>query len=525
MKIETQPQLLTAVRPPGRPAPGWLLAAALASALVVWLLLWYGETSGSMWAIWSRSDTFAHGFLIFPVAAWLVWIRRSAIAQIRPTPSLAGIAALAVLGMGWLLARLGEVQVVQQYALVAMIPASVLALLGWQTLRALAFPLTFLLLAVPVGEALIVPLMNVTADFTVTALRLSGIPVYREGNFFAIPSGRWSVVEGCSGVRYLIASFTGGCLFAYLSYRSMTKRLLFVGAAVVVPIIANWLRAYMIVMIGHLSDMRLAHGVDHLIYGWVFFGIVMLSLFWVGSFWRETDVPNDPTRQPAAPQTAPVPLQTIGAFALACVVVAGAWPLYAAHVEDSERAVEPSRLPPPIGSSGWQLDTAAMTDWRPRYLGADASLFEVYRKGDSQVALYLGVYRHRRQGGELVNSQNIMVVQKHRVWGNVGEARRRQAIGPFDVEVRQTKLRSPAQRLLIWDWYFLANRHLSDPYYAKIMLAWNRLLGRPGDGAAIIVATPSDEQTGPAEQTLRAFVTDMRPAIEQSLRVATTREK
>ena len=124
----------------------------------------------------------------------------------------------------------------------------------------------------PFGEFLLPVLMEYTANFTVTALRLSGIPVYREGLQFVIPSGSWSVVEACSGVRYLIASFMIGTLFAYLNYRSTRRRLVFMGVSIVVPILANWLRAYMIVMLGHLSGNTIAVGVDHLIYGWLFFG-------------------------------------------------------------------------------------------------------------------------------------------------------------------------------------------------------------------------------------------------------------
>ncbi len=152
---------------------------------------------------------------------------------------------------------------------------------------AIAFPLAFLFLGVPFGEAFLPRLMDWTAEFTVGALRLSGIPVYREGNFFAIPSGQWSVVEACSGLRYLIASLTVGALFAYLNYQRMRKRVLFVALSIVVPVLANFLRAYMIVMIGHLSNMKLAVGVDHFLYGWVFFGIVIGLLFWLGSFWRD----------------------------------------------------------------------------------------------------------------------------------------------------------------------------------------------------------------------------------------------
>src|SRR4029077_9557246 len=149
--------------------------------------------------------------------------------------------------------------------------------------------------AVPFGEALIPPLINFTADFTVGALQLTGVPVYREGSFFTIPSGNWSVVEACSGLRYLIASFTLGALYAYLTYRSLKRRLVFIGLSIIVPVLANGVRAYLIVITGHLSDMRLAVGIDHLIYGWVFFGIVMLLLFWIGTFWREDQSGQDRT--------------------------------------------------------------------------------------------------------------------------------------------------------------------------------------------------------------------------------------
>ncbi|UUZ51375.1 exosortase [Massilia sp. B-10] len=109
----------------------------------------------------------------------------------------------------------------------------------------------------------------------------------RNGTHFELPTGNWSVVEACSGVRYLISSVTIGCLYAYLTYRSKLRRAVFIAASIVVPVIANGLRAYMIVMIGHTSNMALATGVDHLIYGWIFFGIVMFIMFWIGSYWRQ----------------------------------------------------------------------------------------------------------------------------------------------------------------------------------------------------------------------------------------------
>ncbi len=486
---------------------------------IVTILAIYWPTVESIVAIWARSETFAHGYLIAPISIWLIWTRRREVALLTPAPDYLGLVLLAGLGIGWLVAAAGQVQIVQQYAIVAMIPAAVIAVAGRHVARALAFPLAFLLFGVPIGEALILPLMEWTADFTVAALKLTGIPVFREGLFFTIPSGNWSVVEGCSGLRYLIASVTVGTLYAYMSYRKLRKRLLFIAASVIVPIFANGLRAYMIVMIAHLSDMKLALGVDHLIYGWVFFGLVMLLLFWAGSFWRDNDdasvVPNV---APASPGRVPPPHGGwVAGSALAAVVLAGAWPLYAAHLDRSagESAGLRLEVPPPV--QGWSLEDKAVTDWRPNYQGAATSVFQAYRKGGRVVVLYVAYYPTQRRGAELVTSTNVMVVQKHPVWSNVGELRRKEKLGTDPLSIRQTQLRSMPQRLLVWDWMFISGFELTNPYLAKVLFAKNKLLDHPDDGAAIIVAAPYEGEPEDAADTLREFALAMAPSVQAEL--------
>src|SRR5262249_51537114 len=130
-------------------------------------------------------------------------------------------------------------------------------------------------------------LMEFTASFTVRALELTGVPVYREGLRFSIPTGDFEVASACSGIRYLIASVALGTLYAHLTYHTFWRRALFVALCLVVPLFAHGVRAYLIVMIAYWSDMRLAVGVDHLVYGWLFFGLVMFALFWLGLRLRE----------------------------------------------------------------------------------------------------------------------------------------------------------------------------------------------------------------------------------------------
>jgi len=500
--------------------PGWRLALPLVAGALVAVLAIHAATVESIVSIWWRSETFAHGFLVVPIVLALIWRRRRVLSMLKPTPDALGLVLLAFAGAAWLAAYAGEVLVVKQLALVATIWGVVVATLGREVARAITFPLGFLVLGVPMGEALIPPLMKWTADFAVTALQLSGIPVFRDGTFFfSIPSGDWSIVEGCSGVRYLIASFTVGVLFAYLSYHSAWKRLLFAALSVVVPIVANGFRAYLIVMIAHLSDNRLAHGVDHFIYGWVFFGLVMLLLFWIGSFWRDADS-NESEIAGVRPTTRrALSPASVAAYAAGAIALAGAWPAYAAYLdrEDASDRTPALTLVAPAGAQGWVADPEPVTDWRPHYDPASATVFQIYRKGDRVVALHLGYYHRQRRGAQLVNSWNIMVVQKHPKWTNVGERQVRDASGPGTFEVRETRLRSTQQRLLIWDWFRIAGHDLVNPYLAKGLLAWEKLAHRGDDGSAIILAAPYDDPSRPPSATLSEFIRDMLPSIDAAL--------
>src|SRR5262245_60586790 len=266
-----------------RPDVAWTAAGvAFVAVLAV-----YWRTVADMVVIWVRSETFTHGFLVLPISLWLVWRQRRGLRELPVRPWFPGLLGVAGAGLLWLAADLASVASPAQFALVFMLQFAVVTVLGLTVGRALLFPLAFLLFAVPAGEFLVPKLMDHTADVTIVALRATGIPVFREGNHFAIPTGSWSVVEACSGIRYLIASMMAGSLFAYLTYRSPWKRWAFFAVSIVVPIVANWLRAYMIVVIGHLSGNTLAAGVDHLVYGWVFFGIVIAIMFWIGSRWYD----------------------------------------------------------------------------------------------------------------------------------------------------------------------------------------------------------------------------------------------
>ncbi|GAB3407651.1 exosortase A [Massilia agilis] len=495
-------------------ARGALLLAGLCLLAPFFLYL---STVQSIVAVWNSSDTFAHGYAILPISAWLVWRRRENFTYIPVAPWWPGLAALALAGAGWLLATVGEVQVVRQYAFVSMIPLGVLALLGPRLAASLAFPLLFLLFAVPFGEIFVQPLINFTADFTVAAVRASGIPVLRTGARFELPTGTWSVVEACSGIRYLISSITLGCLYAYLTYRSMTRRAMFVALSVVVPIVANGLRAYMIVMIGHLSGMKLATGVDHLIYGWLFFGLVMFIMFWIGSYWREDEAQEPaarssaPAAQPAVTHAAPGQMARMAAYTL---LLAALWPALAQYNEHANANPAPVRLHAP--QVAWPA-TPMFTDWSPRFLAPSAGYSGAWRApGLQPVGLTVLYYRDQDSSRSLVSSLNKLT-NPNDAWHWTASGTRTEAVAGRPLALTETTLQSGKGSLLVWQWMWVGGQYTTSAYKAKLLQARSKLLLRGDDGAALLLYAPFTESPEEARRAMRAFLSAHGDAIGAAL--------
>ena len=496
----------------------WPMALVILVVALAAILFVYRDTALSMVEIWARSETFTHGFLVPPIALWLIWRIRKDLAPITPRPNAWFVLVPVAAGFCWLLAELAAVGVVSQFALITMLVFSVPAVLGTAVARRIVFPLAFLYFAVPFGEFAMPFFMEWTAKITVVGLRMSGIPVYREGLQFVIPSGNWSVVEACSGIRYLIASVTVGTLFAYLSYRSLKRRLLFVAVSFVVPIIANWMRAYMIVMLGHLSGNKLAAGVDHLIYGWVFFGIVMMLMFWIGSRWQEDEAPvmapgsSDSTifqRHGAA--------LSIVYSGAAFILAAAFWPLAEWQLGHGLTPVV-ARVEPVAPIAGWTVSDSAFADWSPRFENPSASLHSFYVSEGRQVGLHIAYYRNQDYERKMVGSNNVLVASKDEQWKHVAGGGRRTLWGAEPIEVRTAELSSTSspQRVLVWHWYWINGYLTASDVRAKVYSALMRLAGRGDDSAAIFIFAPKAEGEG-GEAALEHFAKSAAPFVMDSL--------
>jgi exosortase A len=515
MKTETHfvPELATGLR------KDHLVAGLAAAAVVFGLLAAFWPTAVSIEAIWRRTETFAHGYVVVAIVLWLVWRRRTVLATMPARPFWPALAAVAAAGFAWLLGSLAGILGLEQFGLYFMLVGAVVAVLGFPLSREIAFPLAFLAFAVPFGEFMVPWLIDRTADFTIAALRASGIPVFREGNHFTIPSGRWSVVEACSGVRYLIASLMVGTLYAHLSYRSARKRLIFVLAAIAVPIIANWLRAYLIVMLGHLTNNRLAVGVDHIIYGWIFFGVVMVIMFWGGSFWREDKAPAvaRPIRFGggfagfAPPRAGAVAAAVVLALTLGIV-----WRPLGATLDARAQTIA-GKLPAITASAGWRPAPELRPVWRPNYIGARSELHQWFTKDGQVVGLYVALYSQQTQGSELIASRNGLVSPASNAWVRLGEGRARIQWRSEAISVRTADIAGSGVHLSAWAWYWVNERHTASDTLAKALLALAKVSLRPDYSAVIVLYTPQPDARTRDQRALDAFAREMGGSVMEAL--------
>ncbi|NNG24205.1 exosortase A [Telluria aromaticivorans] len=511
--------------PPGVAHAGLDLPSPLARASLVALVMallapfaLYFATAASMVSIWNSSETFAHGYIILPISLALIWRQRAWFAQLPPQPWRPGLILLAGAGAAWLAGRMGDVQVVMQYAFVAMFPLAALTLLGPRLAAKFTFPLLFLLFAVPFGEIFVNPLINYTADFTVWAVQATGIPVLRNGTRFELPTGSWSVVEACSGIRYLISSITLGCLYAYLTYRSNTKRAMFIALSIVVPIVANWLRAYGIVMIGHTSGMTMATGVDHLVYGWLFFGVIMFIMFWIGSYWREDDQPLPAASAAAAAARADHQSgASLVPMAITVVALAAVWPAFAAfndranHNSQAVTLAEPAVALPPAQS---------FPDWKVDYLEPDARLERVYAAPEGRpVQLQLLYYRNQTKQKGLISSVNRMAGEKN-AYHETASVLRTEDASNHKLPLREVLLDGPGGQLVVWNVMWVDGRYLSSNVLGKLRQAQGKLQFRGDDGALVSIATPAGDNPDAARTALRAFLAQHFSAVDATLAAA-----
>jgi exosortase A len=489
--------------PPATSSQAWrahLLALAAAAASI---LLIFARDAADIAAIWWTSSTFNHCALIPPVIAWLVWQRMPELKQLTPTAWAPGLLLVAAGAGGWLVGEAGGVALVRHFGLAFMLQGAVIATLGKAVSRGLAFPIFFLLFLVPAGEELVPPMQTVTAEICMVLLALIGLPAHIEGIFITTPTGYFEVAEACSGVKFLVAMAAYGALVANVCFRAWPRRIAFMAAALLIPILANGIRAWGTIYIAHLTDNAFAVGFDHVLYGWFFFAIVIILIMAAGwpFFDRKPGDPwFDPARlQPQAPAANPRRMVTVAA---AAVALAALPPLWSAAIASTGTAAVPADITLPQVPGWTRVPAESGRAWEPHFAGADIVRLGRYRDAEGQEAdLAIALFARQEEGRELV-AFGQGATAPGGAWAWTADA-------PAPANARAERISSHGELREVVTYYRVGSALTGSATQVKLETVRTRLLGGPQRAVAILVSARAPAEGASPRPAIDAFLSSL----------------
>ncbi len=441
--------------------------AVMALVLLTFAAFWPGTLS--LMESWedTASRTYTHGYLVLVLALWMIWRDRRRWAAGAAQPFLPAVLVLIAGGLCWLVAFRAGLQIVHQAALPPLLAAAVLCVFGWRMLRGLAFPIAWLYLAIPVWDALL-PVLNWISVIVVRfLLRLSDIPAYFVNNTFELPAGTFAIADGCSGLHFFVVGLTVSLLYGELNRDSVRVRVRLVALALLLAMATNWLRIYVIVLAGHLTDMQHRLVADeHYSFGWYMFAGMMIIYFLVGRRW----LAHEPPPPPAAAVTGEVvPRRGACAAALGLALV----PVWI--VSDSNRASDADLAVAMRADAAFDAVSETPGSWRPEFAGASRTLWGEFHDGETLVEAYVAGFRSQSQRAELIASRNSVL----------GKDLRGRPAGGALPPWTELQAGSAGERWIVWYADRLDDRWFRSPLRLQLEYGFHSLWTAP---AAAVVA-------------------------------------
>ncbi len=492
----------------GRPAlldAGWRRHGAMLGLVALGLALLFHRDVGDLAGIYWNSETFGHCLLVLPIFGWLVWQRREGLAELTPTGWWPGLFVVGGGALCWLIGAAAGVAVLRHLGLVVMVQGSVIAILGPNIARAIAFPLAWLFFLVPFGQSIEAPLQDLTVRQVMPLLHLTGVPATYDGVLIVTPDVVFEVAEECSGARFVLAMLAFAVLAANVCFRTWPRRIAFVAFALAMPVLANGVRAWGTIYAAHLTSVEAATGFDHIVYGWVFFGVVIAAVLALAWPWFDRDA-ETPWFDPAALRKAPrlaAALLPVAGPSLGVAVAAAGW----AHVIDARATALPARIELPQVAGWRRVPIDPLAPWTPNYPGADHFLIGRYADASgATVDLAVAVQASQREGKEIVGF-DIGPIVEHGEWLRIAD------LAPLDGGAAMRIVHAgPVEREVV-TWLRIGSILTGDPKRVKLETLRVKLTG--GDQSAVAVLV-SAEKRGSADTraTIERFVDALGP-IEQ----------
>ena len=344
-------------------------------------------------------EPYSYSYLVLLMAAYLTWGRIKSL-DWNSSPYWPGLLIVLSAVSVWFLGYVTQVQALSQLALPAILWSWILVILGKPVARQLILPILFIYLTIPIWGFLGVPLRTLAVAVVSVSLDWVNIPAAIDGFRIHLPAGIVEVAGGCSGQNYLITGLVIGSFYA-ICYLKGWSRLLCIGLLAGLALLANWIRIFSLVIIGHNTELQHPLMSDHNNYGWFVFAAVLVLFFVIMHFispWlNHVDTRGD--RKHLA-SLARVPRLIIYAFSVTMFVSLVLPALAYNNSNEASEGVVGINLPSSLQAS------PEAPSWLPAYEGYDISKAWRVDIADKPSVVTALIYNNQTQGKELIYSSN-----------------------------------------------------------------------------------------------------------------------
>jgi exosortase B len=286
------------------PVPGRALALEKwgpAGLLLAGLAVMYAPVFHALWETVWQTDEQGHGPIILAVAGWLMWQRRSLLAAVAEKPQPAGWGGWlwVVVGLAfYLLGRIQSLVMFQMFSAIPLVTGVLAVTFGWAAVRIAAFPIFFLIFAVPlpgaVVDTLTSPLKQAVSWFAEQILFAAGYPIARTGVILMVGPYQLLVADACAGLNSMFTLEALGLLYMNIvGHTSKLRNVLLAILIIPMSFMANVIRVMTLVLVTYHFGDEAGQGIVHGAAGMLLFIVALFLMLLLDSllglvFRRET---------------------------------------------------------------------------------------------------------------------------------------------------------------------------------------------------------------------------------------------
>ncbi len=383
--------------------------AILLSGLAVVFTALFWPTLATLHQRWMNPDEpYSSSYLVLVMAAYLIWKTVRSISISAVSPCLPALLIIIPAILAWYAGYVTQAQLLSQIFLPVILFSWFFVVLGWAIARGFLFPFLLCYFTIPVWGVLGIPLRTMAVIVVEKGLALLEIPAFISGFQIHLTAGVVEIAGGCSGQNYLISGLVIGLFYA-ANYLRGYSRLFCIVLIASFSIIANWIRIFLLVLVGHYTNLQHPLVNDHSNFGWFIFALVLLAFFmlmrWLDPYLSHVKDTGKLEGENSDIGVTGKTYRNIIVVTALTLFISAILPVYAyKSVDKIENAVRGMILPEDI-----IVNKEARPYWLPDYQGYDIAQQWISRIGGKATVITALIYNQQTQGKELIYGANQIV--------------------------------------------------------------------------------------------------------------------